>query len=90
MDQAPPMEYRRPETVSTGEWFVTLLIVSIPIVGFIMLIVWAFGGGALPSKANWAKAMLLWMLVGLALGLVFIVLMTMLGVATSTAIHDVP
>jgi len=33
-------------------------------VGFIMLFVWAFGNNAHPSKSNWAKATLLWYVVG--------------------------
>lgn len=51
--------------VSTGDWFVTLLLACIPLVGFIMLFVWAFGGGANPSKRNWARASLIWMLIGI-------------------------
>ncbi len=51
--------------VKTSEWFLTLLITAIPIVGFVMLFVWAFGSGANPSKANWAKATLIWMAIGL-------------------------
>ncbi len=47
--------------VKTGEWIVTLLITMIPIVGIVMLFVWAFGGNANPSKANFAKAGLIFM-----------------------------
>lgn len=89
MDQAPPMAYRRPETVSTGEWFVTLLIASIPLVGLIMLFVWAFGGGAAASKQNWAKAMLLWMLVCILLVMALYVLIIILAVASGAAIAPV-
>ena len=46
--------------VKTGEWVLTFLITTIPIVGFIMLFVWAFGNGTNESKANWAKASLIW------------------------------
>ncbi len=49
------------EVISIGDWMITILIAAIPIVGFIMLFVWSFGGGAQPSKANWAKATLLWL-----------------------------
>ena len=47
-------------SVKTGEWVLTFLIASIPLVGFIMLFVWAFGNGTNESKANWAKATLVW------------------------------
>ena len=55
--------------VTIGDWVVTILITAIPLVGLIMLFVWAFSGGTNISKANWAKAMLIWMLIGLVLGI---------------------
>ncbi|MGE5683069.1 MAG: hypothetical protein ACM34K_19580 [Bacillota bacterium] len=58
-------------TVTTGDWFLTMLITAIPLVGLIMLFVWAFGGGTNPSKQNWAKAALIWMLVSVVLGVLF-------------------
>lgn len=60
--------------VSVGNWLVTLLLASIPVVGFILLFVWAFGSDADPSKANWAKATLLWMLIGVILAGAFLLL----------------
>ena len=64
--------YGRPaEPVSTGDWFLTMLIMVIPLVNLIMLFVWAFGGGAKASKSNWAKASLIWMLISIVLTVVF-------------------
>lgn len=57
--------------ITLGEWFVTLLIAAIPLVGFIMLFVWAFSGNTNVNKANWAKATLLWMAVLIVLGILF-------------------
>ncbi len=62
------------EVVKTGDWFVTLLITAIPLVGLIMLFVWAFGGGTNPSKANWAKAALIWMAVLIVVGILWAVI----------------
>lgn len=45
--------------ISTGEWIVSLILSYIPLIGLIMLFVWAFGGGTSPTKANWAKAQLI-------------------------------
>ncbi len=54
-NQAAQPQYK---PVKVGEWIGTMILLSIPIVGFILLIVWAFGNKK-PSKANWAKAKLL-------------------------------
>jgi heme/copper-type cytochrome/quinol oxidase subunit 2 len=51
------------QEMSVKDWFFTILIVSLPVVGFIMLFVWAFGNDLKTSRSNFAKASLLWMLV---------------------------
>ena len=61
------------EVVKVGEWMLTYLLAVIPIVGLVMLFVWAFGGNANPSKANWAKASLLWGAIVLVLYIVIII-----------------
>ena len=63
--------WNQPAAVSVGDWFVTILISAIPLVGFVMLFVWAFSSGTPASKANWAKATLLFGVIFLVLGLVF-------------------
>jgi len=55
------------DVVSLGEWILTIFLMWIPIVNFVLLIVWAFGSNTKPSKANWAKATLLWMVIGVVL-----------------------
>ena len=47
---------------------------GIPIVGFIYVLVVAFGGSASPSRCNWARAMLLWQIIAIILVVVFIAL----------------
>ena len=49
--------------VSVGEWMITMLLMAIPIVNLVLLFVWAFSGNINLSKANWAKATLIWMLI---------------------------
>ena len=46
--------------MKVSDWFITVFISAIPLVGLIMLFVWGFGSDTNQSKANWAKAMLLW------------------------------
>jgi len=57
--------------VSMGEWLITMLIMIIPVVNFIMLFVWAFGSNTQESKANWAKAQLVWLVIGIILLFLF-------------------
>ena len=56
-------------TVSIGDWIITLILMMIPLVGFIMLFVWAFGGNTPESKSNWAKAMLIFYVIGFVLAI---------------------
>ena len=65
-------------SIKTGEWVLTFLIASIPIIGFIMLFVWAFGSSTNESKANWAKAVLLWLTIIIG---IYIVIGVIFGVA---------
>ena len=54
-------------TISLSEWVVTLLLLSIPIVGFIMLFVYAFSKKTPLSKSNYAKAVLIFSAIWLVL-----------------------
>ncbi len=53
--------------VKTSDWVLTILILAIPLINIIMLFVWAFGSGANPNKANFAKAALIWVLIGIVI-----------------------
>ena len=68
------MENQNDQIIKTGDWFLTLFISAIPLVGFIMLFVWAFSGGTNANKANWAKATLLW----IAISIFFVILLMIL------------
>ena len=67
--------------ISVGEWVITIIIIAIPIVGFIMLFVWGFGSNTQPSKANWAKAALI--MIGISIVLSFLFLGSLLGIMGS-------
>ena len=62
------------EVMSVKDWFITLFITGIPLVGLIMLFVWAFGGGANITKQNYAKGALILVALVAALYFVFFVL----------------
>ncbi len=63
---------REAAPVSLGDWVVTLLILAIPLVNIIMLFVWGFADGTHPSKPNFCRAYLIWMLVGLVIFMLFV------------------
>ena len=69
------------DAVSMGEWMWTILLLCIPIVNLVLLIVWAFSGSANPSKANYCKAYLLWMVIGVILSTVLVILIAIMGVS---------
>jgi hypothetical protein len=60
--------------VTVGEWVLTYLIAAIPMVGLVMLFVWAFGNDTNPSKANWAKAALIWAAIAIGIYITFAVI----------------
>jgi len=57
--------------VSTGDWILTFFLSAIPLVGIIMIFVWAFGGGAKISKRNYARAVLILALISIVLFIIF-------------------
>lgn len=71
----PPVTH---QPVGLGEWMVTILITAIPLVGFIMLFVWGFGSDTNPSKANWAKATLIWFAI---VAVVYFIIFAIFGAA---------
>lgn len=74
--QAKPYQpfQKQAEEVTLGDWMVTILLSAIPVVNLVMLFLWAFGSTTNPSKANWAKATLIWMVIGIVLAILFVVI----------------
>ena len=64
---------RNQSIVTIGDWIITMILMCIPFVNFIMLLVWAFSAGTPVSKANWAKATLIFMLIGFVFFIIFFV-----------------
>jgi hypothetical protein len=86
-NQPPKGQFHdEPFSVMTfGEWLVTLLIMIVPILNFIMLIVWASDKNTNPNKGNWAKATLV--IIGLQLILAMFFIGTIVG-SLSTLVNQ--
>ncbi len=69
----PPQ--RQFKSLTIGDWLITFLIQAIPIVGFIMLFVWAFGGDTHPSKKTWAQATLIFMVIVVVFTIILFILL---------------
>ncbi|MCC5928380.1 MAG: hypothetical protein JJU28_03950 [Cyclobacteriaceae bacterium] len=57
--------------MSVKDWAITLFITSLPLIGLIMLFVWAFSSGNNINKTNFAKGALLLYLIFIGLAIVF-------------------
>jgi amino acid transporter len=66
-----PEEFKKPP-VTLGDWIISVIVTKIPLIGFIMLIVWAVDKNTESNKANWAKAELIVKLIGFLIVILFI------------------
>lgn len=63
--------YGTDTAMSVGDWLITFIITAIPIIGIIMIFVWAFGSGGNLNRRNYARAALIMALIGLVIGILF-------------------
>jgi len=61
-------EFKPTSAMSVTDWVITIIIQAIPLVGLVMLFVWAFSAGENPNRKNYAKAMLLILVTLIVLG----------------------
>jgi branched-subunit amino acid transport protein AzlD len=71
--------------MSVKDWLITLLLMAIPVVGIVLLFVYAFGNNENVNKQNWAKAQLIMLAIVLALVIFFLVLFGSIFAATMAA-----
>lgn len=73
--QAPsyqnPVTYEDNTPLSIGNYLVMMIVSAIPLVGLIMTLIWAFGSSTNKNKQNYARAMLILMLIGIVLSIIF-------------------
>ena len=70
---------------SVGSWMITLLLVGIPVVGFIYLLVLALGSGSSPAKRNYARAMFIWQIIGI---IAFVLMFVLFGGAIMAGLQN--
>ena len=58
--------------MSVKDWLVTMLLMAIPVVGFVLLFIYAFGDNENINKKNWAKAQLLLLAIFIGLAILFL------------------
>ena len=54
------------------EWALTIFLASLPLIGFILVLVWAFDSTTDLQKKNWAKGMLLLMVIYFVIAMLFL------------------
>ena len=69
-------------TLDPKEWALTIFIASLPLIGFIMILVWAFSEGNIHRK-NWAQGTLIIYVIALAIALAFLFLFGGLALISS-------
>lgn len=66
-----PAVYEDTAPLTIGNYLIMFIVGAIPVVGVIMMLIWAFNSGVNKNKQNWARASLILALVGVVLCAVF-------------------
>lgn len=74
-----PAPAAQPED-TVGSWMGTLLITGLPLIGFVYILILAFGSSGSVSRRNWARAIPMWQVVVIVTFVVVIVVMIALGI----------
>ena len=72
-------ENSAPVTRGVGKWILTYILMSIPVVNFIMLMVWAFGKNPDRTFKSWARSILLLGLITVIACVALVVVFKMTG-----------
>lgn len=66
-----PAVYEDNSPLSIGSYLIMMIVSAIPLVGLIMTLIWAFNSNTNKNKQNYARALLIMMLVGVVLSAIF-------------------
>ncbi|MCP4882976.1 MAG: hypothetical protein GY908_04235 [Flavobacteriales bacterium] len=70
------------QTLDAKEWALTIFISSLPLIGLIMLLVWAFDSNSNIHKKNWAKGTLILWIIGFVIAFAFLFLFGGIAIMT--------
>jgi len=68
------------QPVTVKEWLITQLVLCIPVVGLIMIFVWAFSEATHPSKRSFFQSILVFWAILAGLGLLLALMFMLFGV----------
>ncbi len=88
LDPAPASNSRY-SPVSAWRWVGIYLLLGIPLVGFILTIVWACGGCKRVNVRNMARGMLLYYLLWFAIALIVFIVFAIIAIATGATLAAV-
>lgn len=60
--------------ISPKKWCLYIFVSGLPLIGLILLLVWAFSDDNNPNRKTWAQGMLLVYLIGIVLGFLFFII----------------
>lgn len=67
-------ENQNNKPMSVKDWLITLLLMAIPVVGIVLLFVYAFGNNENVNRQNWAKAQLIMLAIVFGLVILFFII----------------
>ncbi len=89
--QQPPMQASQPaenHSVSTAHFFWMMLVYSLPLIGWIICIIMAFAPKN-ESKKHFARAILIWGIIGIVISIVTLIVLSLLGGGISGILSEI-
>jgi ribosomal protein L40E len=87
-DETPPPKGSRYAPISSMGIALSIIAMNIPVIGFILTIIWASGGSKKITRRNLARAQLILILIGIILAFVFALLVRFAFADTITKIFE--
>lgn len=74
--------------LSVGEYILMMFLMSLPLIGFILMLVWSFGSDVNPNKKNYSRAILIIFVIVTVLSILSSLIMAALLQAMAPMIED--